>query len=146
MLLLLLVIWETLASSPTSSLPSPLKVWQEAGDLITMPFYVNGDTDVGLGWRILTSLERVFIGFSLAAIVGILLGVIVGQSVWAMRGLDPLFQILRTVPPLAWLPISLAAFRDANPSDFRDLHHRHLAIIIKHSGRQFATSRRITGM
>jgi hypothetical protein len=33
-----------------------------------------------------------------------------------MRGLDPLFQVLRTVPPLAWLPISLAAFRDAQPS------------------------------
>jgi nitrate/nitrite transport system permease protein len=32
------------------------------------------------------------------------------------RALDPLFQILRTVPPLAWLPISLAAFQQANPS------------------------------
>jgi nitrate/nitrite transport system permease protein len=35
---------------------------------------------------------------------------------WAMRGLDPIFQVLRTVPPLAWLPISLAAFRDSAPS------------------------------
>ena len=33
-----------------------------------------------------------------------------------MRGLDPIFQVLRTVPPLAWLPISLAAFRDSQPS------------------------------
>jgi nitrate/nitrite transport system permease protein len=33
-----------------------------------------------------------------------------------MRGLDPIFQILRTVPPLAWLPLSLAAFRDSAPS------------------------------
>src|SRR5215510_5130187 len=33
-----------------------------------------------------------------------------------MRGLDPIFQVMRTVPPLAWLPISLAAFRDSNPS------------------------------
>ena len=56
------------------------------------------------------------IGFGLAAIVGVLLGALVGQSVWAMRALDPIFQVLRTVPPLAWLPISLAAFRDANPS------------------------------
>jgi len=31
-------------------------------------------------------------------------------------GLDPIFQVLRTVPPLAWLPLSLAAFRDAQPS------------------------------
>jgi nitrate/nitrite transport system permease protein len=115
-LMLLLVVWETLASGPTSSLPSPMKVWQEAGDLIAQPFYVNGATDVGLGWRVMTSLQRVAIGFSLAAMAGIMLGILVGQSVWATRGLDPLFQILRTVPPLAWLPISLAAFGDANPS------------------------------
>ena len=47
------------------------------------------------------------------------------SAVWAMRGLDPIFQVLRTVPPLAWLPISLAAFRDsAAVGDLRDLHHR----------------------
>jgi nitrate/nitrite transport system permease protein len=45
-----------------------------------------------------------------------LMGALVGQSIWAMRGLDPIFQVLRTIPPLAWLPISLAAFRDSNPS------------------------------
>ena len=45
-----------------------------------------------------------------------LLGALVGQSVWATRGLDPVFQVLRTVPPLAWLPLSLAAFRDSQPS------------------------------
>ncbi len=45
-----------------------------------------------------------------------LLGTLVGQSTWAMRGLDPIFQVLRTVPPLAWLPLSLAAFRDGQPS------------------------------
>ena len=60
--------------------------------------------------------RRVAIGFSLAAVVGIALGVLVGQSTWAMRGLDPIFQVLRTVPPLAWLPLSLAGFRDADPS------------------------------
>ena len=48
--------------------------------------------------------------------VGVALGTLVGQSTWAMRGLDPIFQVLRTVPPLAWLPLSLAAFRDGQPS------------------------------
>ncbi len=48
--------------------------------------------------------------------IGVLVGALIGQSVWAMRGLDPIFQVLRTVPPLAWLPISLAAFRDSRPS------------------------------
>jgi nitrate/nitrite transport system permease protein len=58
----------------------------------------------------------VALGFGLAAIVGVALGAFVGQSVWALRGLDPIFQILRTVPPLAWLPLSLAAFQNSNPS------------------------------
>jgi nitrate/nitrite transport system permease protein len=103
-------------AGPNSSLPSPAKIWAESRDLIVAPFFDNGPQDIGLGWRVLTSLERVAYGFGLAAIVGILTGALIGQSVWAMRGLDPIFQVLRTVPPLAWLPLSLAAFRDANPS------------------------------
>ena len=114
--LLLLTVWEMAASGPKTSLPPPSKIWSEAKDLILQPFFVNGSQDIGLGWRVLTSLQRVVIGFSLAAFVGILTGALVGQSQWAMRGLDPIFQILRTVPPLAWLPISLAAFRDSAPS------------------------------
>ncbi|MFN3671974.1 MAG: nitrate ABC transporter permease [Bosea sp. (in: a-proteobacteria)] len=114
--LLIMLFWEVAASGPQSSLPPPSKIWVEAKDLIVDPFFWLGSQDIGLGWRILVSLQRVAIGFSLAAIVGVLLGALVGQSVWAMRGLDPVFQVLRTVPPLAWLPLSLAAFRDSQPS------------------------------
>lgn len=113
---LILLFWQLAAAGPQSSLPPPTKIWEEAKDLIVEPFYWAGSQDIGLGWRILVSLQRVAIGFSLAAIVGVLLGALVGQSVWAMRGLDPVFQVLRTVPPLAWLPLSLAAFRDSQPS------------------------------
>ncbi len=112
----MLLVWELACSGPKATLPPPTKIWTEAKDLIVAPFYVNGDQDIGLGWRVLTSLQRVAIGFGLAALVGVMLGTLVGQSVWAMRGLDPVFQVLRTISPLAWLPISLAAFRDANPS------------------------------
>ena len=83
----------------------------DAWDFIVDPFFDNGGIDKGAFWHISTSLSRVAIGFSLAAVVGIALGVLVGQSTWAMRGLDPIFQVLRTVPPLAWLPLSLAGFR-----------------------------------
>lgn len=113
---LIALFWQIAASGPQSSLPPPTKIWEEAKDLIVEPFYWAGSQDIGLGWRILVSLQRVAIGFSLAAVVGVLLGALVGQSVWAMRGLDPVFQVLRTVPPLAWLPLSLAAFRDSQPS------------------------------
>ena len=115
-LTLLLVIWQIAASGPQATLPTPLKIWREAKDLIVDPWFVLGPQDIGLGWRVLTSLQRVAVGFGLAAVVGVGLGALVGQSQWAMRGLDPIFQVLRTVPPLAWLPISLAAFRDSAPS------------------------------
>jgi nitrate/nitrite transport system permease protein len=115
-LLMLMLVWEIASSGPKSALPPPSKIWKESSDLILQPFFVNGSQDIGLGWRVATSLQRVAVGFGLAALVGIALGALVGQSIWAMRGLDPIFQVLRTVPPLAWLPISLAAFRDANPS------------------------------
>ncbi|CAN2535454.1 Bicarbonate+transport+system+permease+protein+CmpB [Methylocapsa aurea] len=115
-LAILLGLWQLICINPSSSLPSPARIWSEANDLILHPFFIAGPQDIGLGWRVLTSLQRVAIGFGLASVAGVLLGVIVGQSRWAMRGLDPLFQILRTVPPLAWLPISLAAFRDSYPS------------------------------
>ncbi|MGL4406018.1 MAG: nitrate ABC transporter permease [Notoacmeibacter sp.] len=113
---LLLLVWQISFGHPGASLPPPTTVFSEAYDLIAYPFFDYGSGDIGLGWRVLTSLERVAYGFGLAAIVGVLLGAFIGQSIWAMRGLDPVFQVLRTVPPLAWLPLSLAAFRDANPS------------------------------
>jgi nitrate/nitrite transport system permease protein len=115
-LALLLGLWQLLTMGPDATLPSPSRIWSDAHDLIVDPFFVYGPQDIGLGLRVLTSLQRVAVGFGLAAVVGVLLGIIVGQSVLATRGLDPIFQVLRTVPPLAWLPIALAAFRDSQPS------------------------------
>ena len=115
-LVFLLVLWEILCSSPTASVPPPSRVVSETWELIAHPFYVGQGVDQGLFWHIFASLKRVALGYCLAAFAGIALGTLVGQSEWAMRGLDPIFQVLRTVPPLAWLPLSLAAFKDGNPS------------------------------
>ena len=112
----LLLLWEVLCSSPTSSLPAPSRVIADTWELIANPFYDNGGNDKGLGFQLYASLKRVALGYALAAVVGIALGALVGGSTWAMRGLDPVFQVLRTIPPLAWLPLSLAAFRDGEPS------------------------------
>ncbi len=113
---LLMLLWQLLCAKPGATLPPPSVIWNDARDLITQPFFDYGSQDIGLGWRVLVSLQRVAVGFGLAALVGILVGALIGQSEWAMRGLDPVFQVLRTVPPLAWLPIALAAFRDSRPS------------------------------
>ncbi|MFL1875725.1 nitrate ABC transporter permease [Hansschlegelia beijingensis] len=112
----LLMLWELLCSSPTSSLPAPSRVVSDTWELIANPFYDNGGNDKGLGWQLYASLKRVALGYALAVVAGVALGALVGGSVWAMRGLDPVFQVLRTIPPLAWLPLSLAAFRDGEPS------------------------------
>ena len=113
---LLLVMWELLCRKTGATLPPPSKVVRDGWELIAHPFYDHGGLDKGLFWHLSASLHRVALGYALASIVGVALGTLVGQSVWAMRGLDPIFQILRTVPPLAWLPLSLAAFRDGQPS------------------------------
>lgn len=115
-LLVGLTMWQLAASGQSSGLPAPTQIWLESKDLILHPFFDNGGVDKGLFWHVATSLSRVGAGFGLASVVGIALGVLIGSSTWAHRGLDPIFQVLRTVPPLAWLPISLAAFREAEPS------------------------------
>jgi nitrate/nitrite transport system permease protein len=113
---ILLLVWELLCRKAGATLPPPSKVLRDGWELIVNPFYDHGGLDKGLFWHLLASLHRVAIGYALACVVGVALGTLVGQSVWAMRGLDPIFQVLRTVPPLAWLPLSLAAFRDGQPS------------------------------
>ncbi|PSB34017.1 nitrate ABC transporter permease [Chlorogloea sp. CCALA 695] len=110
-------IWLLLTLGDSPRLPSPITMVKETWDpFIINPFFDNGGTDKGLGWQLLASLQRVAIGFSLSAIVGITLGILIGANVWVYNAVDPLFQVLRTVPPLAWLPISLAAFQQSNPS------------------------------
>ena len=112
-----LLIWQVLCWSPDSNLPGPITTLTETWDpLIINPFFDNGGTDKGLGLQILASLGRVAIGFSLSAIVGIALGILIGINSFIYRAVDPIFQVLRTVPPLAWLPLSLAAFQQSNPS------------------------------
>lgn len=113
---LLLLVWEMICSKPGATLPPPSQVLNETWELIVDPFYDRGGIDKGLFWHMSASLQRVALGYAMAAIAGVALGTLVGQSTWAMRGLDPIFQVLRTVPPLAWLPLSLAAFRQGQPA------------------------------
>src|SRR5467141_2989249 len=111
-----MLFWELVCRRAGSTLPPPSRVFKETKELIFDPFFDHGGIDKGLFWHLSASLQRVALGYSLASVAGIALGTLVGQSIWAMRGLDPIFQVLRTIPPLAWLPLSLAAFRDGQPS------------------------------
>jgi nitrate/nitrite transport system permease protein len=115
-LAVVLGIWELLCRKAGATLPPPSRVLSDTWELIVDPFFDRGGIDKGLFWHMSASLQRVAFGYALSAVAGVALGTLVGQSTWAMRGLDPIFQVLRTVPPLAWLPLSLAAFRNSEPS------------------------------
>lgn len=115
-LLIFLTLWQLFAWTPGATLPGPIQVVQDTWMLILYPFYDRGGLDKGLFWQILASLQRVAISYTLAAIVGIALGILIGTSTLMSKALDPLFQLLRTVPPLAWVPISLAALRQNEPA------------------------------
>ncbi|NOU24143.1 MAG: nitrate ABC transporter permease [Methylotenera sp.] len=114
-LLMLLAIW-TIISQQSPNLPGPIKTWYSAIELFSDPFYDNGPNDKGVGWNILASLQRVGLGFGLAALVGIPMGFIIGRFEFASKMCAPVISLLRPVSPLAWLPIGLLVFKAANPA------------------------------
>ncbi|MCS6811845.1 MAG: nitrate ABC transporter permease [Tepidimonas sp.] len=114
-LALLVGVWSLLTTGG-GALPSPSATLQAALALFADPFYRNGPNDQGIGWNILNSLQRVGLGFGLAALVGIPLGFALGSSRWLGAMAAPVIALLRPVSPLAWLPIGLLVFKSAHPA------------------------------
>ncbi|NLU82516.1 ABC transporter permease [Rhodococcus sp. HNM0569] len=108
-------MWQMATSAEGGSglAPTPGETWQRLLDVLADPFYVAGPNSVGIFWHLLASLQRVVIGFGLAAVVAIPLGFILGTSTALRWAVDPFVQILRPVSPLAWLPLGLALLSDA---------------------------------
>jgi nitrate/nitrite transport system permease protein len=113
---LLIGIWALVSIGTASSIPSPWETWKQAVVLFSDPFYRKGPNDQGVGWNVLASLERVALGFGLAAAVGIPAGFMIGRFEFLSRMFNPLISLLRPVSPLAWLPIGLLVFKGANPA------------------------------
>ena len=111
----LVLVWYLIASS-NRDIPMPAETWAQALKVFADPFYSNGPNDQGVGWNVLASLERVAIGFGLAALVGIPAGFAIGRFEFLSRMFNPLISLLRPVSPLAWLPIGLLVFKGANPA------------------------------
>lgn len=114
--LALFVLGWAMLSSFRTELPSPVVTWHAAMELFADPFYQNGPNDMGIGWNILYSLERVGLGFGMAALLGIPLGFIIGRFAFIRDMFAPIIAILRPVSPLAWLPIGLLVFKAAQPA------------------------------
>jgi len=113
---LLVLIWELVAMKSTTGFPSPSETWRQALIVFSDPFYSKGPNDQGVGWNVLSSLQRVALGFGLAAAVGIPAGFAIGRFEFLSRMFNPLISLLRPVSPLAWLPIGLLVFKGANPA------------------------------
>ncbi len=112
---LLIGLWH-LATLNGGGIPSPGKTWDAAVVLFSDPFYREGPNDQGIGWNVLASLERVAIGFGIAAAVGIPAGFMLGRFAVLSQMLNPIISLLRPVSPLAWLPIGLLVFQRADPA------------------------------
>ncbi len=112
---LLIVVWQ-IAALNSKGFPTPLSTLDSAITLFADPFYNAGPNDQGIGWNVLASLQRVAVGFGLAAIVGIPAGFLIGRFTFLARMFNPLVALLRPVSPLAWLPIGLLLFQKAEPA------------------------------
>ena len=99
--LLVALWWFIVGQSRTPIFPTPLQVASGAWGLV----------DDGSLWKhIEASLFRVGVGFGLAFMVAVPLGLLMGWFSAAYYTLNPLFQMLRPISPIAWIPIAILWF------------------------------------
>jgi len=107
--LLLILIWQGLSSIkviPSYKLPSPVEIVLGFKDLLIIgvpPGHL-------LHNHMLYSLYRVALGYAVAALLGIPLGLLMGWSTGLLRMIRPLVELVRPIPPLAWIPIAILWF------------------------------------
>ena len=83
-------------------LPSPLAVLKEGIRLFHAK--ISGTSLIGhIGW----SLSRVLIAFGLAIVLGLPIGLYMGWSRVFEKIVSPIFEVLRPIPPIAWIPIAI---------------------------------------
>ncbi|MEL7502916.1 MAG: nitrate ABC transporter permease [Cyanobacteria bacterium J06554_6] len=114
-LILFLLFWEIGANLKlfAKGMPTASATLKELWWWTTHPFFDNGPNDLGIGWNLLISLRRVAIGYVLASLIAVPLGILIGISPVAYRAFNPYVQLLKPVSPLAWLPLGLYIFRDS---------------------------------
>lgn len=100
----ILVLWFVLESQGKLNsviLPSPQKVWS---------MFLSVLSDGSLWTNITVSVMRVLKGYILAAILGIIGGIVIGLFEHVKRITDLLVQILKPIPPIAWIPLVILWF------------------------------------
>ena len=89
------------------NVPAPSEVWEAGRELAQSP---------KVGSHILSSLERIFAGFAIAAVLAIGLGLIIGRLRWAEDSLLPPLEVLRPIPAVAWIPLAILLWPTAESS------------------------------
>ena len=111
--LAVLVAWQALAVAGAINpflMPPPTRLAEAAYEPLA---------DGSLFRHVVASLERVLVGFLLAALCGMALGILLGWSRLVSDFLQPLVECLRPIPPIAWTPIAILWFGVGNaPSYF----------------------------
>jgi NitT/TauT family transport system permease protein len=108
--ILLVLIWDrAVALTGTRLIPSPYQV-----AVMMYDFSFGGVYDDAFSGTILIhickSVQRVYGGFFLAAVIGIPLGMLIGRIKILRQLLDPTISLLRPIPVTAWLPLSMIFF------------------------------------
>lgn len=107
------VLWQVMGSMPGMAgiLPTPLKVLEGWHSWIFAKPGMGLNPYLGT-WlaNVEYSSMRVAQGFTLAALIGVPLGLLIGWSKFISQMLDPMIQSLRPIPITAWLPFSIAVF------------------------------------
>jgi sulfonate transport system permease protein len=104
-----LVVWQLVSQFGLISnqkLPSPTQVWSTAVSLVTQDSAAYGT----LQGALVVSLQRVAIGFAVGASIGLLLAVVAGLSRLGENAVDPLMQMLRTLPLFGLIPLFIVWF------------------------------------
>jgi ABC-type nitrate/sulfonate/bicarbonate transport system permease component len=108
-LLFLFVTWELIVDLevvPRSMLASPVDVAK-----LFVAKLTESDPDGAVLWRhAWTSIQEAFTGYILALLVGIPLGLLMGWFVVAEGLARPIFEIVRPIPPIAWIPLTIFWF------------------------------------
>jgi sulfonate transport system permease protein len=104
-----LVVWQLVSVAGLVSarkLPPPTRVVSTAATLITTNSAAYGT----LQHALLASLERMIVGFSLGAVVALALALIAGLSRGGEEAVDPLMQMVRTLPLFGLVPVFIVWF------------------------------------
>jgi len=104
------LIWSLASSTFAKDLPSPGKAWEDSRLYVMEPLAYRGELDQGILRFTWLSLQLVAKGYAIALLIGTPLGFMLGLSKFFTKAFDPIFQVLRPVSPLAWLPLGLVLF------------------------------------